>query len=1004
MITFLNLNNWIKGLTPVTSTDYLTKGGEFHTEGLFSETIFGSEGANDRRQIFSYIDLYAKVIHPQALKILEQLDGKIKKFISTESTYSLDENGMLQEDENGVTGINEFINLYPKIKFRGGTPDREKYIKLIEKAYKEDVLFIDKLPIIPPYNRDAHKDEDGQWSIDPLNEIYLVIMRRSFNVRSVTGFGALYDVLNYGLQSSVNEHHEFIRTKIGKKQGIIRKEILSKRVDFTARAVITPNPELKVNEIGVPLRLAVGVFEPFIIHQILYTNLIDKRVLEKEIIDYTGLDMSVDSIKKVMKSIKSSDDVPKSLYDLFFKAAVAAAHNRIVIAKRDPSLHAESVRAYIPVIINGNTLQMCTMQVGGHNADFDGDTMAIFHPLTDESQQEAKDKMLKATSGESSTKITFDISKEMCLGLYIMTKNKPTKSSPIVITEEDIKNSNNPYTPVIYKNKTTTMGKAVFNWCLPKDYPFIDDLITKGKANKILQDITEKYGDDTARESASRMEKSGFKYATIMGSSITLDHIEIPQSIYSLKQKLDGASIDEAQIILDKMLQLLKVHLEDTGLADLSNSGSTKGWGQPFQMLVAKGIIADPEGNILPVIAGSLADGLKPKDYFNASMGARKGIIDRVINTADTGYLSRKLAFTLNTVVASKYIRDCKTTKTLSIKLTKDIIRRLTGRYMMVNGKLDEININELKSGQLIELRSPIYCQSPELCLACYGKLIQRHKSPYVGVVAAQIIGELGTQLIMRTFHTGGAVTIKQRDMLGDIIDNDPLIDIDKTQLKKYLKQDMSNLICNEDCELRIDMSNYSESKNMDIKDDSVWVNSLIGVIEFEDKIFNIVLDYSVDLQIQELINEKGKSLIFKYNKDSIIFNISAEFLEMTEKVLYVQRLLAGKEVFKDVNHLFTKLFREYADISGMDLVHLEVLLGNCLRDKSNTSIPARLGKPWDPILMDIKKVVFSGGFVQGLAFENVGAAIKTGLISEHDLPPSILEQIVTGTLISEKK
>jgi len=177
----------------------------------------------------------------------------------------------------------------------------------------------------------------------------------------------------------------------------------------------------------------------------------------------------------------------------------------------------------------------------------------------------------------------------------------------------------------------------------------------------------------------------------------------------------------------------------------------------------------------------------------------------------------------------------------------------------------------------------------------------------------------------------------------------------------------------------------------------------LIAVVEFDDKIFNIVLDYPVELQVQDIVVEKGKSITLKYSKGSVIFIITTEFLEMTEKVLYVQRLLAGKEVYRNVSHLLMKLYREYEEISGMDLVHLEVLLGNCLRDKTNNSIPARLGSKWDPILMDIKKVVFSGGFVQGLAFENVGNAIKTGLVSDQELPPSILEQIVTGELTEEK-
>jgi len=1004
MIRFLNMDEFTKKLKPVTTTEYFTRAGEFHVGGLFSESIFGITD-KERRSTFSYIDLHAKIIHPEALKILIRLNGKIVKFISTEKNFSLDASGALVEDENGVTGIAAFIKMFPKIKFREETTDRTKLNKVIQNAYKTGTLFLSRLPVIPPEHRPAYKDEDDQWTIDTMNDVYMDIMRKALQVRSASGSGPLFDILNYSLQTAIVEHHKYIHTKVAKKQGIIRSQLLSKRVDFSGRAVITPGPDLKVNEIGVPFRMAVGLFEPFILHQLLYAGRIDKEMLSNEIKAFNELELSVDSVRKVLKAIKSGDKIPDTLYKIFYEATEVAMMDRVVLAKRDPALQAESVRAYKPVLITGNTIQMCTMQVGGHNADFDGDAMALYHPLTDEAQEEAKAKMLRAESGSSSTAITFSLSKEMMVGLYSITKDVKPKNSPKEVSPEDLEKATDPYIAVKFRGVNTTMGKALFNSCLPRNYPFVNQRATKKVANSIISKMVDTYGGEIARESISRMEKLGFKFATIMGSSITLDDFEVPAKVYQLKKQLKGKDTDEAMAILEQMYTIVKKKLEDSGLYDLTESGSTKGWGQPMQILVAKGIIADSEGNILPVISASFADGLSPTEYFNSSTGARKGIIDRVINTATTGYMSRKLAFVLNNLEAHTHLRDCGTKKTVSLKLTKDIISRLSGRFHIYRGKVTEFDPEKFKPGDVIQLRSPIYCRSRKLCLTCYGRLLQRHRTPYVGVLAAQVIGEKGTQLIMRTFHTGGAVTIKQKDMLQDIINNDPIADLDMSTLKKYIVQEGGSLVCKKGCELLIDLMDYTESKNIEIKEDSIWLSGLSSRIEFEDKMFNMVLDYPVDIKKQEFELIKKKSINCRYIPGSVILEIPLEALELKEQALYVERLLAGKEVFKSVDHLILKLVRVYAEIGAdMDMVHLECLLSNCIRDKNNLSIPARLGNTWDPVLVNIKKVVFSSGFLQGLAFENIGEAIRNGLISEEEVEPSILEKVLTGTLVEEKK
>ena len=288
-IRFLDVEKFTKNLKPVTSPVYISREEEFHPQGLFSELIFGPVGGSQRRNTFSYINLNCKVIHPTALRIITQLDRKVEKFISNSETYSLDKSGKLIEDEKGVAGITAFIKLFPKIKWRGETKTRNLYIKLLKDSYADGTIFVNKLPVIPPDQRPIFKDIDsGEWNADSLNDIYQTIIKRSELIRSSGKSGTLFDILNYHVQLAINEHNEFIQTKIGHKSGIIRGQLLGKRVEFSARAVITAGPNLDTDQIGIPLMMAINLFKPFLIHVLLYTNLINKEELGKEIKEFTG--------------------------------------------------------------------------------------------------------------------------------------------------------------------------------------------------------------------------------------------------------------------------------------------------------------------------------------------------------------------------------------------------------------------------------------------------------------------------------------------------------------------------------------------------------------------------------------------------------------------------------------------------------------------------------------------------------------------------------------------
>ena len=247
MIEFLDLNKFKRGLKPITSAEMFSKPGEFHPDGLFSESIFGPEESVDRKRVFSYINLNANVIHPTAYGVLIRLDMKIQEFLSSQETFSVDNKGILTRDPNGVTGISEFMKIFPKIKFRGGTLDRERFIKKVTNAFEQNLLTVDIVPVIPPDQRPAYQDQKGMWIIDELNDYYTILMRKASQMKGASKAGPLFDLLNFELQKAVLEHDKFIRKLIQKKRGIIRSQLLGKRTDFSGRAVVTPGPQLKVN-------------------------------------------------------------------------------------------------------------------------------------------------------------------------------------------------------------------------------------------------------------------------------------------------------------------------------------------------------------------------------------------------------------------------------------------------------------------------------------------------------------------------------------------------------------------------------------------------------------------------------------------------------------------------------------------------------------------------------------------------------------------------------------
>lgn len=225
-------------------------------------------------------------------------------------------------------------------------------------------------------------------------------------------------------------------------------------------------------------------------------------------------------------------------------------------------------------------------------------------------------------------------------------------------------------------------------------------------------------------------------------------------------------------------------------------------------------------------------------------------------------------------------------------------------------------------------------------------------------------------------------------------------------KLSQYLQQTEDALVAKKDCTVTISLSDYRINDNIEIKekDGVVWVKSLLSQIEFEDLIFSLILDYPVELQIKDMEYVPKEKIILQYKSHDIVLSVPFTTVEIKERINYIERVMGGKEVYKNPEHLLKRVLDVYKDLGDMDLVHLEVLLSQVIRDRTQEELPARLGKKWDPVMMNIKTIVFNTSFLQGLEFENVGKAIDTGMTTSQHLEPAILERLATGTLVEGRK
>ena len=779
MPKILDYEQFCENLEEVTSLKTIGKR-KFHPEGLFSEQIFGPvknytcqcgtyfgvsksggqceickvdvTNSDERRTRFAKIILPMPVVNPLFYDLLVDLGGKTLK-------SALDDLMRQEKSVLYMDGIDNIVTVHgdklpPGTKVWEKTEAIQKLVEdianqLSKEGYEEwkmikdniDNLFLSKIIVLPPDLRPTSKSSGNRQLMDKINRYYVQILTKK-DIMKETTINIKIDKNMYytyfkQLQGVVNELYDQILAKMAKKEGLIRGNILGKRIDFSGRAVITPDPTLNLDECVLPYLMILEIFKlP-----------IAKRIIE------------LGKFKLLNKAIDFVDRCIDTQSPVLFNVCKEMVKNEICILNRQPSLHRLGMLGFKVKTSLDQVIKIHPLVCTPFNADFDGDQMAVYIPVTEEAKQEIIDKMFvtKNLSSPANETLTTTPSQDIILGLYFLTSG----------AFKDID------------------GYKIFNDCLPDDYPEVTQPVDKKILFNVLNDIKDKYQPEEVKVVLDEIKKIGFKYSTLFGCTLSLEDFN-DQGFRPMRDELYSKGSVRDQLVAVSSDEVINQLRDQFAYSYMIESGARGSWDQVKQLILTRGFISNFDGEILPEpIKHNLVEGLNQQEFFYSTYGCRKGLLDVALNTGTSGYLSRKLIFTCANLQIHEELKDCGTTDYLSVNVkTHRKALMLINRYALAEDgkslyKITKENYKDIL-GKTIEIRSPILCKSPKICQTCYGDLHKSIDSRFIGIIAAQTLGETSTQLVLRTFHTSGSAIIKgaednvsegmkQKDIIGDL-------------------------------------------------------------------------------------------------------------------------------------------------------------------------------------------------------------------------------------------
>ncbi|MBN1804503.1 MAG: DNA-directed RNA polymerase subunit beta' [Sedimentisphaerales bacterium] len=765
--------------------------------------------------------------------------GKVfKASMGAEAIKALLEN--LNLDEIGVQLREAIAKTNSKQKIK----DLTKRLTIINQVKgsnnKAHWMVLEVAPVIPPDLRPLVLLERDNFATSDLNDLYRRIINRNNRLKKLMDLNApeviirnekrmlqqaVDSLLDNGrcrrsVLGSNNRPLKSLTDMIKGKQGRFRENLLGKRVDYSARSVIVVGPNLKLYQCGLPKKIALELYQPFIIRKLKHRGL-------------------ADTIKSAKRMIERRDE---QVWDILEEVI----NQHPVLLNRAPTLHRMGVQAFEPVLVEGNAIMLHPLACRGFNADFDGDQMAVHLPLSVEAQAETHILMMTTSNifSPANGSPMVGPSQDMVMGNYYLTyveargvgeNDKPKLfrdtfeaimayeigkiglHTRIKVRIKDIRVVGELKPDKESNIVETSVGRCIFNDMLPKGMPFYNVTMSQKMLSKVISDCFEFTGSSETIDLLDRIKDVGFKYATLAGLSFGITDLKIPEKkAYIIEQtekkvgkilkNYDEGVLTEGErynqvvdawtnarvAVTNEMMRGLKEDTTDDGKPYLnpiflmSDSGARGSVDQIQQLAGMRALMAKPSGEIIETpIKANFREGLTVLEYFSSTHGARKGLADTALKTANSGYLTRKLIDVAQNMIVIE--RDCQTLQGITkgivsrgeqvdVPLSQLIIGR-TARDNIRNPITDEMIVREnevinLEAAEKIEalgldairIRSPLTCDSPfGICAKCYGwdmntgQLVEEGSA--VGIVAAQSIGEPGTQLTLRTFHTGGVAS-----------------------------------------------------------------------------------------------------------------------------------------------------------------------------------------------------------------------------------------------------
>lgn len=698
--------------------------------------------------------------------------------------------------------------------------------RMLEAEVRPDWMFLTYLPVLPPELRPMVQLDGGRYASSDLNDLYRRVINRNNRLKRLIDLNApevivrnerrmLQEAVDALLDNSARPGKTVVTATsggrralksladmLGGKQGRFRQNLLGKRVDYSGRSVIVVGPELDLQQCGLPKKMALELFRPFVIN----------KIIEDEL------------AYNVRAANHLIDEAPPEVWAILEEVI----RGKYVFLNRAPTLHRLGIQAFQPVLIEGNAIQLHPLVCTAFNADFDGDQMAVHLPLSDEAQEEARTLMLSAVnlSKPATGAPIVNPTQDMVLGCYWMTKVKEGADgeghifgSPdsvryaydtgAINIKAGIKmrvDRRNPKFASYNEDQRyieTCAGRVLFNEILPEDFPFLNEELNGKMLKHVTTELYQNWSQEVMVDVLDKIKKLGYYYSTRSGTTWSMDDLTVPKEkegiLKEAHKKVDeiqgqfedgllsaaerrGRIIEVWAHAKREVEQLVPDYLDPHGpVALIVQSGARGSWAQPVQMSGMKGSVVNPAGQVMEFpIESSFKEGFTALEYFSSTHGARKGTADTALRTASAGYLTRRLVDVAQDLIVKNETCDDKNGFVLTRKDLRDtgqsLAERIFGR-VAAQSIQDDSGEKIAKKGEMIthemaqridaaekieEVRvfSPLTCLDESICARCYGLDLGRNHGvapgEAVGIIAAQAIGEPGTQLTMRTFHTGG--------------------------------------------------------------------------------------------------------------------------------------------------------------------------------------------------------------------------------------------------------